>query len=77
MNRLIAIVAPSPRDFSKAGLQATTATSFIGEFDLTQARAVWSSEGPAAFAGKPLGCTLDAQACVKFGAARFDIQEIN
>lgn len=77
LNRLIAIVTPSPRDFSAAGLQPTTASSFIGEFDLSQARTAWTREGPSAFAGKAINCPLDAAACARFGAARFDIREVN
>jgi len=77
LNRLIAIVTPSPRDFSAAGLQPTTSSSFIGEFDLTQARAAWAREGPSAFAGKAINCPLDAASCAPFGAARFDIREVN
>ncbi|MBP8307050.1 MAG: protein kinase [Burkholderiaceae bacterium] len=77
MNRLIAIVTPSPRDFSAAGLQPTTSSSFIGEFDLAQARSAWTREGPSAFAGKAINCPLDAAACARFGAARFDIREVN
>ncbi len=72
LNRFVALVTPSPRDFSGAGLNSGQPFS---EFDLSLAGQVFAHQGAAPFAGKPAGCRLDAQACASYGAALFEIEE--
>ena len=73
VNRFVAIVTPSPRDFASAGLKRVTPFS---EFDLTVAARAYRNAGPGVFAGTPVGCRLPAAECAAYGAARFEIREI-
>jgi hypothetical protein len=72
LNRFIALVTPSPRDFSTAGLDKAQP---FGEFNTDLASRVFADRGPAPFAGQPTGCKLEAQACNSYGAALFEIEE--
>ncbi|MCL4748395.1 MAG: DUF4384 domain-containing protein, partial [Burkholderiaceae bacterium] len=73
-NRLLAIVAPSPRDFGDAGLRKASPFS---EFDLREAARVYARDGPRALAGKAVGCRESADACASFGAAMLELREVN
>lgn len=73
-NRFLMIVAPSPRDFSDAGLRTGSPFS---EFDLRAASRAFTTEGPRALAGKAVGCREPANVCDAFGAAMFEIRETN
>ena len=73
VNRFVAIVTPSPREFASAGLKRTTPFS---EFDLASAARAYRNAGPDAFAGTPVGCREAADKCGAYGAARFEIREI-
>ncbi len=72
VNRLIALVTPSPRNFTAAGLNTGQPFS---EFDLQTAGRVFADKGSIPFAGEPVGCRLDAAACSAYGAALFEIEE--
>jgi hypothetical protein len=73
-NRFVALIAPSPRDFSAAGLKATGQFS---EFDLGLAERAFSTHGASAFAGAPVRCPGTAEFCAPYGAAQFEIREVN
>ena len=72
LNRFVALVTPSPRSFTSAGLGSSQPFS---EFDPEVAAKVFGERGAAAFAGEPAGCKLDAQSCASYGAVVFDIEE--
>jgi hypothetical protein len=71
-NRFLAIVAPSPRDFSGAGLKPGKP---FAEFDLSAAAVAFATAGPAVLAGSPVNCRLSPEACDSFGSAMFEIRE--
>ena len=72
-DRFVAMVSPSPRQFSAAGLKAMSPFS---EFDLNQARKAFASAGPSVFAGTPERCAGTPEFCASYGAASFEIREI-
>jgi hypothetical protein len=72
LNRFIALVTPSPRNFASAGLGGSQPFS---EFDPQVAARVFADRGAAPFAGEPAGCKLDQQSCASYGAAVFEIEE--
>ena len=41
-----------------------------------QARAAWTRDGAKVFAGKPINCALEPTECVKYGAAKFTVREV-
>jgi hypothetical protein len=73
-NRFIALVTPTPRDFDPVGLRKTAP---FGEFDIDIVGRTVRAEGAAAIAGRPVDCRDSAPSCAKFGAARFEIREID
>ena len=72
LNRFIALVTPSPRNFASAGLGTSQPFS---EFDPQVAGKVFANRGAAPFAGEPAGCKLGEQACGSYGAVLFEIEE--
>jgi hypothetical protein len=72
LNRFIALVTPSPRNFASAGLGSAQP---FGEFDPQVAGKVFADRGAAPFAGEPAGCSLGDQACASYGAVLFEIEE--
>lgn len=72
LNRFVALVTPSARNFTSAGLGSSQPFS---EFDPEMAAKVFADRGAAAFAGEPVGCKLDAPSCESYGAVVFDIEE--
>ena len=72
MNRFIALVTPTPRDFSAAGLDKGQPFS---EFDLQAANRIFAAKGASAFAGEPANCQQAPQSCAAYGAALFEIEE--
>ena len=72
-DHILAIVAPSARDFSGIGLIADKPFARFGD---TALRAALAAQGPRALGGSPANCTLPAQDCAAFGAAVIEIVEI-
>lgn len=72
LNRFIALVTPSPRNFAAAGLGSSQP---FGEFDPQLASKVFASRGAAPFAGEPTGCRLAEPQCATYGAVTFEIEE--
>jgi len=62
---LVAIMAPSPRDFSAAGLAPIGQG---GGFDVEKALGAWQSGGARAFAGAPVDCQFQRASCEVYGA---------
>ncbi len=69
---LLAIVAPSPRDFSVVGLAHT---SQGGGFDPSRAAQAWQEKGGRAFAGLAVDCQFAGSTCEAFGAAVVALEE--
>jgi serine/threonine protein kinase len=72
-DRFVAIVTPTSRDFSPAGLKNTKP---FREFDLKASSRAFEQFGAAPFAGRAVGCTNESPDCNRYGAARFDIVEV-
>jgi len=72
VNRFIALVTPSPRNFSGVGLDGAQPFS---EFDVQLASRIFAEKGATPFAGEPTGCKQAEAACAAYGAALFEIEE--
>jgi len=72
VNRFIALVTPSPRNFSAVGLDGAQPFS---EFDVQLASRIFAEKGATPFAGEPTGCKQAEAACAAYGAALFEIEE--
>ena len=72
-NRLLALVSPTPRDFTPAGLRKLEP---FGEFDQKAAARAFASGGVQAIAGRRADCADPTATCGRYGAARFEIREI-
>ncbi|MFO1195555.1 MAG: serine/threonine-protein kinase [Burkholderiaceae bacterium] len=67
---IVALVTPSPRDFSEAGLPGDG-----GLWDAARALAAWRERGAGVFAGRPTGCQPAGATCDAYGAALVEIEE--
>lgn len=72
-DRLLALVSSTKRDFGPVGLGKVDP---FGEFDLLAAGRAYAQGGAAALAGKPADCRDATGACARYGAARFEIREL-
>jgi len=72
VNRFIALVTPTPRNFSGVGLNGAQPFS---EFDMQLAGRVFTEKGAAPFAGEPTGCKQNEAACAAYGSVLFEIEE--
>lgn len=72
LNRFIALVTPTPRNFTAAGLNNSQPFS---EFDVQAAARVFADRGAGPFAGEPTGCRQDERSCAAYGSAVFEIEE--
>jgi hypothetical protein len=72
VNRFIALVTPTPRNFAAAGLNSSQPFS---EFDVQAAARIFGEKGAAAFAGEPAGCKSDERSCAAYGSVIFEIEE--
>ena len=69
---LLAVVAPSPRDFSVIGLAHP---SQGGGFDAARAARAWQDKGGRAFAGLAVDCQFAGATCDTYGAAVVSLEE--
>lgn len=74
VSRLLAVVAPSPRDFKPAGAKPMPPFKI---FDMGLANAAYQKFGSSVFAGWPLDCPESQAECAIYGAAKLDIEEVN
>lgn len=70
---LLAVVAPSPREFAQIGLKSDGQG---GGFDPAVAGQAWQTKGGRAFAGNPVDCQFAQATCETYGAAVVSVEEL-
>ena len=75
-DRFVVLVADSPRQFSGLGMRTSGSAGF-GEFPMDLAAQIYRTESGRRFSGEPrCRIELDAGCSAKYGAARFQVEEV-
>lgn len=74
IDHFVILVSARPRHFPEAGVQPI---GLFREFVPDIAAAQFTARRGAAFVGEAVNCSNGDAACQRFGAARFDIEEVD